>query len=383
MKKLLIIFLFGSLFTLHADWTDTITVNGYFNVEFEDQIRGKDNYRIDKYASMDSDMLDLVLNIQVTDKMRVAVDFSWEHGSQSEVHKGNVGYEYAFAEYTFQDSIKVRAGKMFTPFGIYNEIHTAKPSIIIMKEPNPTNKMYFISHDKYEQTLFYPRWGSGLAILGNSSLANLPFDYVLQVTNGDLSYGVDENEYDKDDNDHKAITGRLRVDLTSNLQIGASFYHDIMTRYEKVYKTKNVVDTDGNNVEYVTKEYSPVSTMKVSTQGLQMIYYITDNFRFEAEYVTGILDVKGVTSFRRTGYSILPSYYISENVNLYLLYASADPNQNKDQDSATNIVPGINIEVDDNVFIKTEVFTVTSQKNNTIYGGDTYSEFRAALSIGF
>ena len=41
------------------------------------------------------------------------------------------------------DAVKLRAGKMFTPFGIYNEIHTAKPSIIILKEPNPTNKMYF------------------------------------------------------------------------------------------------------------------------------------------------------------------------------------------------------------------------------------------------
>ena len=383
MKKLLLTFLSGSIFLLHADWTDKITINGYFNVEFEDQIAGEPNYRVDEYASFDSDMLDIVLNIQATDNLRVAVDFSWEHGSQSEVFKGNVGYEYAFAEYTFTDSLKVRAGKMFTPFGIYNEIHTAKPSIMIIKEPNSTNKMYFVSDDTYEQTMFYPRWGTGLALLGDSNIANIPFDYVIQVTNGDLSYGVDANEYDKDDNNKKAITARVRADLTNNLQVGASFYYDTMTRYEKQYKTKVVEDTKGNTVDYVEKIYTPISTMEVNTQGAQMIWHISDDFRLEAEYITGTLDVKDITSFRRSGFSILPSYYIMENVNLYFLYTQADPNHDKPSDGVTNYIPGVNIEIDNNVFVKVDLLNITSGKNNTIYGGEDYSELRAALSIGF
>lgn len=337
----------------------------------------------DEYASFDSDMFDLVLNVQATDRIRIAVDFSWEHGSQSEIDKGNVGYEYAFAEYTFDDSLKIRAGKMFTPFGIYNEIHTAKPSIIILKEPNPTNKMYFISNDTYEQTMLYPRWGSGLALLGDTMIGNMPIDYIVQVTNGDLTYGVDQNEYDKDDNDRKAITARVRADITNDLQIGASIHHDTMTRYQKVYKTKAVTDTSGASVNYVTKEYIPVGRMNVDTQGVQMIWHPTKDLRLEAEYMSGTLGVEGVTSFRRSGYSILPSYFITDNVNLFLLYAHADPNHNKDSDSATNIAPGLNIEVANSVFIKTDLLYVLSEKNNTIYKGDSYTEFRAALSIGF
>jgi len=328
-------------------------------------------------------MLDIVLNINATDKLRVAVDFSWEHGSQSEVNKGNVGYEYAFAEYTFTDSIKLRTGKMFTPFGIYNEIHTAKPSMIILKEPNSTNKMYFISDDKYEQTLLYPRWGTGLAILGVSSIAHVPFDYILQITNGDLSYGVDENEYNKDDNNHKAITGRVRFELSNDLQVGASFHHDTMTLYEKQYKTKEVTDTKGNDVNYVTKKYSPIGSMVVDSQGIQIIWHMTDNFRLEAEYMTGTLDIKDLKPFRRSGYSVLPSYFLNDNINLYFLYAQADPNHNKAQDGVINYVPGINMEVDENIFVKIDVLNVRSQKNNTIYDGKNYSEFRAALSVGF
>jgi hypothetical protein len=272
---------------------------------------------------------------------------------------------------------------MFTPFGIYNEIHTAKPSIIILKEPNPTNKMYFISSDQYEQTMLYPRWGSGVAVLGNDTVFGMNYDYILQVTNGDLTYGVDGNEYDKDDNDQKAITGRIRVDLTDDLQVGVSAYHDKMTRYNKVYETKVVTDTDGNTVNYVSKEYIPVDSMTVDSQGLQLIWHVSDDFRLEAEYMTGTLDVEGVTSFRRSGFSILPSYFISDKINIFFLYAQADPNHNVDKNSVTNYAPGINIEVDDDMYIKLDYFNVDSQVNNSLFAGKSYSEIRAALAIGF
>ena len=383
MKNFLFLFLVGLTTSLYAEWSDKVTFNGYFNFEFEDRIAGDEHWRSDEYQSFDSDMFDLVINVQATDRLRVAVDLSWEHGSQSEVDKGNIGYEYAFAEYTLYDSLKFRAGKMFTPFGIYNEIHTAKPSTIILKEPNPTNKMYFISSDTYEQTLLYPRWGTGIAMLGDTEIADMSLDYIVQVTNGDLSYGVGANEYDKDDNDHKAISARVRLDITDNLQVGASFHHDTMTNYAKEYKSKTVTDTKGEVTQYVTKEYSAIGKMDVDSQGLQMILHLGDKFRFEAEYMRGTLDVDTMASFARSGYSLVPSYYITDNINLYFLYAQADPNHSKEDDGATNYAPGINIEVDDNMFIKTEIFTVDSEINNTLFEGKSYSEFRAALAIGF
>lgn len=383
MKKTLLIVLSGFIFVLHADWTDKVSLNGFFNFEIEDRVAGEKTSMADEYQSFDSDMLNLLLNVQVTDNIRVAVDLTWEHGSQSEIDKGNVGYEYAFAEYTFSDTIKIRAGKMFTPFGIYNEIHDAKPSIIILKEPNSTNKMYFISNDTYEQTTLYPRWGTGIALLGDTNIADIPLDYIVQITNGDVSYGTGGNEYDKDDNNHKAITARVRADVTDNLQIGASVYHDTMNQYNKVYKTKSVTDTNGNPLNYVTKEYQLGSTMDIDTQGVQLIWHATENFRLEAEYIRGTLNAKGIKSFARNGFSILPSYFIADNINLFFLYAQADPNESKTKDGVINWVPGINIEINDNVFIKMDVLNVISEKQNTIYAGNSYSELRAALSIGF
>mgnify|MGYP002713186370 CR=1 FL=1 len=363
MKKWILPFLLLMFSSLYGDWTDKVTINGYFNFEFEEHIKGDKHWRSDEYASFDSDMIDIVLNVNATDRLRLAVDFTWEHGSQSEIDKGNVGYEYAFAEYTLSDKLRIRAGKMFTPFGIYNEIHTAKPSTIILKEPNPTNKMYFISNDEYEQTMLYPRWGTGVALLGNDMIFGMSYDYILQVTNGDLTYGVNKNEYDKDDNNQKAITARVRVDLTDDLQIGASAYHDKMIHY----------DSSSN----------ALGNMVVDSQGLQLIWHINDDFRLEAEYMTGTLDVEGIKSFRRSGFSILPSYFITDIVNLYFLYSKADPNHDVSKNSVVNYAPGVNIEVDNNMFIKMDYYNVESEVNNPLFGGKDYSEIRAALAIGF
>src|SRR6185503_9424416 len=46
-------------------------------------------------------------------------------------------------------------------FSLYNEIHTAKPLFLSVKEPVSTNKI-----EKMGSTIrFYPRWGAGLAVL--------------------------------------------------------------------------------------------------------------------------------------------------------------------------------------------------------------------------
>ncbi|MCW8838777.1 MAG: hypothetical protein OQK11_08760, partial [Thiovulaceae bacterium] len=111
MNKFVLPFLLIMFSSLYGDWTDKVTINGYFNFEFEEQINGQKHSRIDEYGSFDSDMLDIVLNVHPTDRLRLAVDFTWEHGSQTEEGKGNVGYEYAFAEYILSDKLRIRAGK--------------------------------------------------------------------------------------------------------------------------------------------------------------------------------------------------------------------------------------------------------------------------------
>ncbi len=369
MKKLLVFaFFFG---TLLANWEEKIDINGYFNFEFEQQIGGDEGTLADEHGSFDADMFNIVFNIRPTDRVRVAADLTWEHGPQTEIEKGNVGSEYAFAEYTVNNSLRVRGGKMFTAFGIYNELHTAKPTTIVVKEPNPTNKIYFLAKNgTVEQTMLYPRWASGVALLGDSYVGNMPFDYIIQMTNGDLDYAnQDENQYDKDDNDGKALGGRIRADVTSDLQVGFSFYRDRLNHYKKI-----------------SGDWEKVANKDVLTFGTQMIWHVTDRFRFEAEYVNGSVDIDASSDkqkFNRWGLQVLPSFLITDKLNLFLQLTAGDPNSNIDKDRVYSYAPGINYELDNNVYIKSDIYTVLSKENNSLLKGKDSSEFRAVLAVGF
>ena len=356
----------ASVMLIQADWTDKVTINGYFSFEYEDQVDGDETSQADKYGSFDSDIFNLVFNVQATDRLRLASDLTWEHGPQTETGKGNVGTEYAFAEYTFEPYLKVRTGKMFTPFGIYNELHTAKNTTIIMKEPNPTNKIYFLSPDgSYEQTMLYPRWANGIAVLGDFHMGEIPADYIIQVANGEVQYPIEENEFDHDDNPYKGIAMRIRADITEDFQIGASLYHDKM-----------------NDYNFTTED--PMGIKELMTYGVQMIWYVTDAFRMEVEGVYGNLDVTGANevSFNRFGLSILPSYMVTDRLTLYFLYTLGEPNDTLSQDRVVSYEPGINYELDHGLHLKAELYNVQSQVNTRMSGAD-YTEFRAAVAIGF
>lgn len=86
-----------------------LTINGYSSFEFEKPLEEEDGG--DPNNSFDADLFDLVFNFQVTDRVRVAADLTWEHGAATEDDFGNAAVEYAFVEYAFTDLAKVRVGE--------------------------------------------------------------------------------------------------------------------------------------------------------------------------------------------------------------------------------------------------------------------------------
>ena len=73
---------------IHAQIQGNIHINGYMGMEFEKQI--EDKGKGDKIASFDADLIDLVWNINATDRLRIATDLTWEHGVASEDDRGEV-----------------------------------------------------------------------------------------------------------------------------------------------------------------------------------------------------------------------------------------------------------------------------------------------------
>ena len=185
-----------------AQLSDRIRINGYSSFEFERSISSDGEG--DPNGSFDADLFDIVLNFRPTDRLRVAADLTWEHGVASEDQVGNAAVEYAFGEYTVSEALRLRAGKMFAHFGIYNDIHTAKPATLTVKEPHSANKNHKFGSD----LRFYPRWLTGIALTGKRAISGVDVDYIAQIANGEQST---VNPFEEDENREKSVSGRVRA----------------------------------------------------------------------------------------------------------------------------------------------------------------------------
>lgn len=339
---------------------DRLDINGYFSFEYE-KIVGGDKYidgdpdepTGDVDGSFDADLFDLVLNFRATDNLRLAADLTWEHGTATEDDRGNAAVEYAFAEYTIKNWAKVRAGKMFVHFGIYNEIHTAKPASLTIKEPLSTNK----NNKLGSGFRFYPRWGNGLALTGNHYMGDMDYDYIVQVLNGD-SDNDDANPYEEDDNVNKAVNMRFRINLLEDLRIGASAYRDKL----QLENSSADLSTYGIQAEWTAK---PV--------GVEFEYIFGDvNYSDSAE-----------PDVSRYAYSLMAYAPITDRITPYVRYEFLDPNDDVDNDEGVVSVLGVNLLVDKNMYVKFELYDVNTEENNSEFLGADFTEFKASLSIGF
>jgi hypothetical protein len=332
-----------------AQYTSKLTINGYSGFEFEKQLEDEGNG--DPNGSFDADLFDLVLNFQVTDAIRVATDLTWEHGAATEEDFGNVAVEYAFVEYAFTDLFKVRVGKMFTPFGIYNEIHTAKPAFLTVKEPASTNKTERIVGNAYR---FYPRWGSGIAIHGDGLLAERGFSYDVFLANGDQS---ETNPFEEDNNTAKSVTARFRLEPTESLEVGTSFYYD---------------KPDADEVSSLVSD------------GVELRYQARA-WKLWAELAFGWLEPFEGDKILQVGWYVQPSYEFENGLTPYLRVERVDPDTDTADDHGYDLIVGLNYEISGGFMLKLENNYFTGASNSTLaeFPGASYNEIKAAVVLGF
>jgi hypothetical protein len=335
--------------SLHAQYTSNLTINGYTSLEFEKQL--DEEGEGDPNGSLDADLFDLVLNFQVNDAIRVSADLTWEHGAATEDGFGNVAVEYAFVEYAFNDLFKVRMGKMFTPFGVFNEIHTAKPAFLSVKEPASLNKTERIVENGFR---FYPRWGAGIALHGDGLIGERSFSYDVLVANGDQS---ETNPFEEDNNASKAVTGRFRFEPSDAIEIGNSFYYD---------------KSESDGVDDLT------------SYGIEFRYQ-SRAWRVLAEGAFGWLQPLEGDRILQVGWYVQPSYEFDNGVTPYFRIEQIDPDRSVPDDHGYDFVTGINYEISAGFMIKVEnnYFKGASASSLAQYPGDGYSEIKAAVVLGF
>jgi hypothetical protein len=346
-----------------AQLSDRIRINGYSSFEWEYQLSDHDTGRGDKNGSFDADLFDLVFNVQPTDRLRVAADLTWEHGAASEDGRGNVAAEYAFAEYKVADALRLRAGKMFVPFGIYNEIHTAKPLFLSVKEPVSTNKIEKMG----SSVRFYPRWGSGLAAIGSGQVSGKDWDYVIQLANGDQRVAVATdaeypNPFDEDNNTSKSAAARIRFHPWRDVTLGASVYRDVMNEYDELG-----TDT-GKHTDLLS--YGGHASWNGRRAGLEL------------EYVRGHFQTSDGSRVDRDGLSAMVFANLGR-VRPYLRYEAHDPDHDIADNEADLILGGLNVRIEHGLYVKAELDHYTSGVKNKRFKGVPYTEFKASISYGF
>jgi len=349
LVAILVATVMASAHPLRAQYTSKLTINGYSGFEFEKQL--DEEGEGDPNGSFDADLFDLVLNFQVTDKIRVSSDLTWEHGTATEEDFGNVAIEYAFVEYAFSDLMKVRVGKMFIPFGIYNEIHTAKPAFLSVKEPASTNKTERIVDDAFR---FYPRWGAGIAVHGDGLIADRGFSYDVFLSNGDQS---ETNPFEEDNNTAKAVTGRFRFEPSESLEVGASFYRDKQ-------------DSDG------------VSSL--TSSGVELRYQARA-WKVWAELDLGWLEPEDGDEILQMGWYVQPSYEFESGLTPYFRLERVDPSTDVADDHGYDVIAGLNYEVSGGFMIKIEnnYYKGASSSSLAEFPGAGYNEIKAAVVLGF
>ncbi len=341
MRYLLTMAVFVPALAVAADGVG-VTFNGYTSLEFEKRLGGTGN--ADPEGSFDADLFDLVINARPVERVRATADFTWEHGPASEDGRGNVALEYGFVEYTVSNSLRIRAGKMFTPYGVFNEIHTAKPVFLSVKEAASTNKPERI----VAAERFFPRWSTGIAAVGSTFAGDWSLDYNLMVANGEQD---ETNPYEQDNNSAKAITGRLRLE-SDTMRLGVSMYYD---------------------------DPGEMGITRLSPGG--HFFWRRGGFELNAELVAGIFEHPDGPDNTQLGGFIQPAFRAGKWVP-YLRLDWVDPNIDVADDEGMSVLVGLNVEIASAFHLKAELERVSGRDNSSLSGGH-YQQFRSAIVLGF
>lgn len=316
-----------------------LKLNGFLDLEYERSY--SDNASLgDTKGSFDQAHFNILMEFPVSHTLTVKGHIEYEHGPwlKGAGDSGELTTEWAYLEYLVGNTLRFRAGKILTPFGVYNEIHDATPTYLSIRIPWEIYRA-----NEAGGFPMFPTFGTGISLLGDYLAGeDLDLNYSVYMVNGenDVS-GL--NEAERDENSDKAIGGRLMLSPRFGTAVGGSFFTG-----------KKGVDKKNHSTWAVTVDY-----------GMSM-------FNARAEYASSELDNQ-----TEKGWYGEVSYRFRK-VTPFLRYGTLDPND----DEWRELVYGIHYEIQPNFVLKLENRQFGGNPNNALVSDD-YNEVAAALAAAF
>jgi len=345
MKKLFILlFLIGMAFvpaTVMAVSMDDFKLNGFIDLEYE-KADGPGHPVTpvgDEKGSFDQYHFNLLMEFAVNNQLTVKGHLEFEH-SPKVPQTGEIKVEWAYLEYIFNNSMKIRGGSFLTPIGIYNEIHDATTTYNSVRTPWGIYKA-----DKIGGFAMFPKFGTGIIFIGNyNSDSDMYINYAVYILNGENTVN---NDAEKDDNSNKAVGGQLMLSPISGLIIGGSYFTG----------EKGIAEDD-HSVWFGTLDYN------------------TNQINLRAEYASSELNETNETGW----YSELA--YRIKSVTPYIRYGTLDPDTDLNNDKWTEIVYGLNYEIKPGFIVKLENRHFGGEANNSKVS-ENYNELGASVNVAF
>ena len=325
---LMIVYLLGSCFLSNEliAQVKQFALYGYGQVDF------LASSKTGSKAGFDQRRINLIGEFFPDDKMRILTDIEYEGGATVNVgdssYSGTIKISRAWLEYTVLPELKIRAGKMLTPFGLYNLVHDASASYFPLEPPIMYSELTLNNNLRAQR--LYSKYQIGVEFLGtvnlNDSGSQLDYSFGIGNGRGAMADGTDINN-------NRSISSRIifRPSSLPGFQVGGSFYFD--RNYSGLGGIRDDLEySTGIDIQYENNSF------QFQLEGMIADYEIANNNRRS----TGA----GYAQLVYTMFDVL-SPYINYSVVLY------DLSNSEKSFSRTNF--GINWAVSSNLYLKSEI----------------------------
>jgi hypothetical protein len=245
-----------------------IAIGGYIDMEFE--------WAEGKNSTFDQHRFIPFIYSQVSDRVRVSTEIEFEHGGDVPGN-GEVKLEYAVMDFKFSEAFNFRGGVILSPLGRFNLLHDS-PLNDLTERPTVNRQIMPSTLSESGMGFFGTFYPSELSVgTYELYLVNGFNDGV--ITGNGLRIRSGRGSKKQDNNNDKALVGRIGISPRLGIDLGASFHTG---KYDAVGADRlSVLGVDGKfsrSILEIQGEYAYATADGVS--GNQQGAYAQTNVHF-------------------------------------------------------------------------------------------------------
>ena len=301
--------------------------------------------------------LNLIGEYFLDKNIRVLNDIEYENGTDISPSDSNstgvIKVSRMWIEYSVAPQLKIRAGKMFTPFGLYNLIHDASASYFPVDPPIMYSSLKLFNGLPAQR--LFAKYYTGIELLGIFEIDSEggQIEYSAGIGNG---RGISKFGEDLNNNRSLSFRAMYRPSFLEGLQFGTSYYLD-----RNYYGIGGVKNDD---------EYSA---------GLD-IQYENDNLQLQTEgLISSYKLLSGKKDLITVGY-LQAAYTFYDVLTPFVNYTVISNNIKSNEVSFSRLNFGINWAVSINLFLKSEIQFHESEEEHS---DKSFEVFKLSAAIAF